>query len=323
MDDVDGTALSEPDDVVGAALKEFARELSRLHIRCGEPSLRDLERATKDGSYPLKPSTLSEAFRGKRLPSQRLVVGLVRHLVGTKEAEREWVDRWITVRQLQKEAASSAKPPPTPHTPTPAGYVDVAQQLIAQANADAERLRTEAAEVAARVQAEADTALREAYAEAERILVEAKEEAAEVRADATRIRREASEELEAAKALAERTASEADAANDRLSTRSDGWPAMVQARMPESAVKESSDLWQWKGIPVGLKPAGEAAIPHAPEPYGPTRMPVWLLGGATPRIGTADEPAEPVTCLRCQGIYYLPRKKTAGRCPHCGHRNVP
>ncbi|MFD5234318.1 hypothetical protein ACFWJ5_38560 [Streptomyces qaidamensis] len=295
-DQEDGAALDEPQAVARAALEEFARDLSRLHIRCGEPSLRDLERATANGRYPLKPSTLSEAFRGKRLPPQRVVVELVRHLVGTNEAEREWVDRWSTVRQLQKEASS------------------LQQQALADVRTEAERIRTDAADDAERMRAEAADLVDAAQQHAERIRLEAQRVKAEAEAEAERIKSAAREKAKRTKAAAlkraERLAEErgAEVALVVDEARSQADKLLTQARRVLAEAHEEAKRIRSEANGATPSASGQATADVRSKNLAPPRArgggAFWTMTPAPPTPGIAER------CYMCNRDVPLSRALT-------------
>ncbi|MFF3918444.1 WD40 repeat domain-containing protein [Streptomyces sp. NPDC001852] len=61
-------------------LEAFAAELRDLRIECGNPSLRDIEKAAPP-SRPLSASAISEALNGKRLPRLDFFIALVQTLI--------------------------------------------------------------------------------------------------------------------------------------------------------------------------------------------------------------------------------------------------
>ncbi|MGW0522297.1 nSTAND1 domain-containing NTPase [Crossiella sp. NPDC003009] len=81
-----------PVDPDAGELQRFAYELRRLREKAGNPSYRDLARVVH---YSV--STLSEAARGRRLPSLAVTLAYVRACGGREE---EWEQRW---RELAKE----------------------------------------------------------------------------------------------------------------------------------------------------------------------------------------------------------------------------
>jgi hypothetical protein len=80
------------------AATEFAAELQQLRLQAGLPSLREITRRSAhvhDYRDRLSPSTLSDVFRGRRLPSWDTTERVVRVLDGDVS---EWRQRWIDAR---------------------------------------------------------------------------------------------------------------------------------------------------------------------------------------------------------------------------------
>jgi hypothetical protein len=66
-------------------LAAFAEELRDLRISCGNPSLRELQKAAPS-ARPLSASAVSEALAGKRLPRLDFLIALAQTLLPSRTA---------------------------------------------------------------------------------------------------------------------------------------------------------------------------------------------------------------------------------------------
>ncbi|WP_280727757.1 helix-turn-helix transcriptional regulator [Kitasatospora sp. MAA4] len=82
------------------SVEDVGQGLRQVRAAAGSPSLRELSLRTKlNGSY-VPPSTLADAFSGKRLPS-RMVVNSILAACGVPPTEREEFDRaWLRLKAL-------------------------------------------------------------------------------------------------------------------------------------------------------------------------------------------------------------------------------
>ncbi|MFJ6556834.1 hypothetical protein ACIQNT_32085 [Streptomyces luteogriseus] len=207
---------------------------------------------------------------------------LVRHLVGTQEAEREWVDRWSTVRQLQKEASS------------------LQQQALADVRTEAERIRGDAADDAERMRAEAADLVDAAQQHAERIRMEAQLVKAEAEAEAERIKTAAREKAERTKAAvlqgAERLVEEkgAEVAQVLDEARSQADKLLMQARRVLAEAHEEAKRIRSEANGATPPASGQATTDVRSENLEPSsralrgRRVFWTMTQAPPTPGAAE-----------------------------------
>ena len=211
------------------ALGEFAEALVRLHIYCGAPPLRQIERATASRPTRLSAASISEAMAGKRLPSMSFALELVRQLTGGDADQlKEWRTRWSEAKHVQKKAEAAKR-----RRRQAAAARDV------QAPSENDRHRAEIAaefQRAAEARGQAEQALREASVEAGRIVLAAQQDARS--AELTESVRTAAEDLLAkATAQADQIRSEAWTEAERIKANSQ---EARQSRI--DAVKEAEKI---------------------------------------------------------------------------------
>ncbi|GED85799.1 helix-turn-helix transcriptional regulator [Streptomyces sp. 6-11-2] len=117
-----------PHETFQQALSDFAKELVRLRISRGGPSLREISRLTGEHGRNLAASTLSEIFNGVRLPELDSLMSLVRALlafdthgaghVGRNDPRlEEWRTHWKRLKVLQTESGGVSEPSPAEQEP--------------------------------------------------------------------------------------------------------------------------------------------------------------------------------------------------------------
>jgi hypothetical protein len=116
-------------------LEAFAADLRELRIECGNPSLREIEKAAP-ASRPLSASAVSEALAGKRLPRLDFTVALVKTLISFRSGASASRDhpqverlrrRWQELERLRvslpRRDRAGRTPSPTPPPAHPTGAV--------------------------------------------------------------------------------------------------------------------------------------------------------------------------------------------------------
>jgi hypothetical protein len=106
-----------PVDPTQGPLEHLAHDLQVLRRKAGEPPYRTMARHV-GASH----AALSEAAKGRRLPSLHIVLAYVRACGGDTCAERHWHDRWEYVRDALARSAQTDAPAPVhadPRPPTP------------------------------------------------------------------------------------------------------------------------------------------------------------------------------------------------------------
>ncbi|MGW2007028.1 WD40 repeat domain-containing protein, partial [Streptomyces nigrescens] len=108
-------------------LTDFASNLRKLQIDCGDPSQRAVSRAAPQ-AQPLSPSAISEALAGKRLPSLDFLIALVRTLLSLSSDSRSpvsrsdpkvesWRAEWTRLARLRTEARHAPSTSESVRTP--------------------------------------------------------------------------------------------------------------------------------------------------------------------------------------------------------------
>ncbi|MEY9873277.1 hypothetical protein ABH931_002759 [Streptacidiphilus sp. MAP12-33] len=122
-----------------AELARYAQDLRALRIERGSPSYLVIGRRIPGRRQP-QPSTLSEVFTGKRLPSWDTHAALVRALLSfdahgqpiqpAREQADNWTQRWRILKGLQQQGTQPPRPPASgaaahaaavPQLPSPGG----------------------------------------------------------------------------------------------------------------------------------------------------------------------------------------------------------
>jgi hypothetical protein len=98
-------------------LQRFAYDLQVLRRRAGEPTYRAMGRRVG-----MSPSVLSEAAKGRRLPTLQATLAFVRAC--GEEAESGWHERWERTRAQLNQAPPRPRPKPSP-VPKPRAAVTV------------------------------------------------------------------------------------------------------------------------------------------------------------------------------------------------------
>lgn len=103
-----GSPVPDVDSVDSVdSVEGLARLLRELKIRAGDPSLRELERLTRDRPTPLRRDTISQVCNGSRFPSKNFLVEFIRACGVTDPAEEaRWIGAWERVA-LRREAQIS------------------------------------------------------------------------------------------------------------------------------------------------------------------------------------------------------------------------
>lgn len=133
MTDRDSMVQQLPRPPYKQELAVFAEELRALHIRCGSPSLRDVQ-AAAPAARPLSSSAVSEVLAGKRLPRLDFLIALVQTLLALEDGRavrredsrvKRWRSRWEDLERARVNARlssssaggvrSAAPPPQTYH----------------------------------------------------------------------------------------------------------------------------------------------------------------------------------------------------------------
>jgi len=95
-----------PVDPMQGPLQRFAHDLQVLRRQAGEPTYRTMARAAG-----LSPTVLSQATKGRRLPTLQTTLAFVRACGGDAAAEKEWHSKWEEIRDAHHQACA---PEPVP-----------------------------------------------------------------------------------------------------------------------------------------------------------------------------------------------------------------
>lgn len=261
----DGSALRGDSPVAGERytreLADFAEQLRELRIKRGNPSLRSIAgRARKIGEQRLVHNTLSEVFKGVRLPRLDLLLSLVRTLLayddngqpcpepsaGSPELQ-VWRDRW---RALETQRVETRKPAAKGKTAAPSEGVDNGLGRNEPAQGSGEPGAREDASVLAAARRETDAIKAVAAARSEELLADTQADRDQAAADLARARARAVEELANARkeARREREGAAADA-----------------ARIREQAVADAARTSEQAAQSAGDDPEREAGVPGSME----------------------------------------------------------
>lgn len=91
---------------------ELAKLLRTVHIRAGQPSLRELEAQTRHGPYPLSKTVVSEMLRGVRFP-KKAVMGTFLRACGVPDGDvTRWSSAWERIAGLTQGSRLPAVPRP-------------------------------------------------------------------------------------------------------------------------------------------------------------------------------------------------------------------
>ncbi|MFF4445129.1 SAV_2336 N-terminal domain-related protein [Streptomyces sp. NPDC001502] len=112
----DAPTLRKGDGDFAAQLALLAADLTALRVSSGNPSLRQIARATSHGTH-VGEATISNALRGRSFPSDRTLLALVQALLslsrnGVKVSLRDsevqrWERRWTALDNLREQAGRS------------------------------------------------------------------------------------------------------------------------------------------------------------------------------------------------------------------------
>ncbi len=92
-------------------LQKFAHDLQVLRRQAGEPTYRTMARVAG-----VSPTVLSQAAKGRRLPTLQTTLAFIRACGGDAAAEKEWQSRWEQIRE-EHHRTDAKEPPPSPAAP--------------------------------------------------------------------------------------------------------------------------------------------------------------------------------------------------------------
>jgi DNA-binding transcriptional regulator YdaS (Cro superfamily) len=93
-------------------LQKFAHDLQVLRRQAGEPTYRTMARLAG-----LSPTVLSQATKGRRLPTLQTTLAFIRACGGDAATEKEWQSRWEEIREAHHRASAQEPPPDAPPAP--------------------------------------------------------------------------------------------------------------------------------------------------------------------------------------------------------------
>ena len=94
-----------PVDPRQGPLQRFAHDLQVLRRQAGEPTYRTMARMAG-----VSPTVLSQATKGRQLPTLQTTLAFIRACGGDADAEREWQIRWEQIRDEHHRASTATVP---------------------------------------------------------------------------------------------------------------------------------------------------------------------------------------------------------------------